>query len=581
MYQLWGGCFEEEPSKVLRRLNDSLPIDSRLFREDIQGSRAWAAEQNLSGFLSKDDHEAIQDGLNKVEKEIKEEFSKDGRLEDSEEDIHAVVEKRLFRYAGDAALRLHTARSRNDQSATDTRLWMLTSLPHLQISLKELISVLVNRAKSEIDIIMPGYTHLQRAQPVRWSHFLLSHAWALRDDVIRLKEQTTRLSRCPLGSGAIAGCALAIDRARLAHSLGFQDVTPNSMFAVSSRDHFVEFFNWASLCSLHLSKIAEDLIIYSSQEFGIIRLSDQFSTGSSLMPQKRNPDGLELIRGAAGLLLGNAMAFSCTLKGLPSTYNKDLQSDKELLFKSFDKLNDCLKVAVGTVATMEINSKRALACLDPGMLATDLAHALVRRGVPFRRAHHLVGVVLRRAAALGVDLQNLHHHEYYNICPEFGTKEELQSIFSWETSVEQYTSVGGTAKAAVNLQLNMLRTWLDAEEKNYYFKPNRMICTVRIGTFLLLALTFVCRVSSSEYNVNPDLRTLSEEELTELVPYMAKEYMRHIHSLMNAQKADMASKRMVTETNALIDTKYKTWKRNADLINSILALPKGMNDAGR
>ncbi|XP_075969516.1 argininosuccinate lyase [Anticarsia gemmatalis] len=462
-YQLWGGCFEEEPSAVLARLNDSLPVDVRLFREDIQGSRAWANEQNLSGHLSNEDNKAIQEGLNKVEQDIAEEIAQNGRLKDTEEDIHAVVEKRLFKYAGDAALRLHTARSRNDQCATDAKLWMLASLPHLKTSLKELITVLVNRAKKEINIIAPGYTHLQRAQPVRWSHFLLSHVWALRDDVIRLEEQLSRLSRCPLGSGAIAGCALSIDRVRLARSLGFKDVTPNSMFGVASRDHFVEFFNWASLCGLHLSKLAEDLIIYSSKEFGFVRFSDQFSTGSSLMPQKRNPDGLELIRGAAGLLLGDAMAFSCILKGLPSTYNKDLQSDKELLFRSYDRLSDCLKVAIGTIATMQVSSENAQKALEPGMLATDLAHALVRKGVPFRKAHHIVGTVLRRASALGVDLQNLPHAEYYAICPEFGTEAELKSLFSWEASVEQYTSIGGTSRGAVNQQIDMLNQWLGVE----------------------------------------------------------------------------------------------------------------------
>nr|XP_021181355.2 argininosuccinate lyase [Helicoverpa armigera] len=463
-YQLWGGCFEEEPSSVLRRLNDSLSIDSRLFREDIQGSRCWAAELHRSGHLTEEDNKAIQDGLNMVEKDVDEEMLKNGRLKDPEEDIHSVVERRLFERAGVAAQRLHTARSRNDQSATDTRLWMLGSLPKLHAAIKELITVLVDRASNEIDIIAPGYTHLQRAQPVRWSHFLLSHAWALRDDVTRLEEQKSRLSRCPLGSGAIAGCALPIDRMRLANSLGFEDVTPNSMFAVSSRDHLVEFFNWASLCGLHLSRLAEDLIIYSTQEFGFVRFSDQFSTGSSLMPQKRNPDGLELIRGAAGLLLGEAFGFSCVMKGLPSTYNKDLQSDKELLFRTYDRLLDCLKVAAGTIATMEVNKNKALSCLDTDMLATDIAHTLVRNGFPFRQAHHVVGSILRRASALGVDLKNLPYEEYYKICPEFKSKEELQRIFSWETSVEQYTSLGGTSREAVNHQLDILRSWLGSTQ---------------------------------------------------------------------------------------------------------------------
>ncbi|XP_026757718.2 argininosuccinate lyase [Galleria mellonella] len=459
-YQLWGGCFEEEPSSVLRRLNDSLPVDFRLFHEDIRGSQAWAHELHRSGHLSDDDYYAIENGLREVEKEIEEELYKNGKLNDTEEDIHSVVERRLCKHAGDAALRLHTARSRNDQSASDVRLWMLNSTGRLYATLKELIQVLVNRAEKEINIIVPGYTHLQRAQPVRWSQFLLSYLWLFRDDIIRLEEQRTRLSRCPLGSGAIAGCALSIDRKKLAHHLGFDDITPNSMFAVGSRDYIVEFLNWSSLCGSHLSRLAEDLIIYGSREFGFISFSDQFSTGSSLMPQKRNPDGLELVRGASGLLLGDSLAFSCVLKGLPSTYNKDLQSDKELLFRSYDKLTDCLKVMTGTVATMQVNSERALQSLEPGMLATDLAHLLVRRGVPFRRAHHYVGMALRRATALGVNIRELPHQEYSAICSDFGTEADLQTVFSWETSVEQYTSTGGTAKSAVEEQLILLNSWL-------------------------------------------------------------------------------------------------------------------------
>ncbi|XP_045785172.1 argininosuccinate lyase [Maniola jurtina] len=459
-YQLWGGCFEEEPSAVLRRLNDSLSVDVRLFREDIRGSKAWAAELYRSGHLSEDDNKSIQQGLDIVEQEIEQELSINGRLRDPEEDIHSVVERRLREHAGEAALRLHTARSRNDQSATNTKLWMMSSLERVRSEVIHLISVLLKRAQEEINIIAPGYTHLQRAQPIRWSHFLMSYAWMFRDDVCRLEEQINRLSSCPLGSGAIAGCALPIDRKKLAESMGFKQVTPNSMFAVGSRDHIVEFLNWASLCGIHLSRLAEDLIIYSSQEFGIVEHSDQFSTGSSLMPQKRNPDGLELVRGAAGLLLGDSFSFCCILKGLPSTYNKDLQSDKEILFRSYDRLLDCLKVTSGTVSTMKVNGKKAESLLEPGMLATDLAHALVRRAVPFRRAHHLVGSVLRRAAALGVDIRHLPHREYVEICPEFGSEEELRKIFSWEASVEQYTSEGGTAREAVLSQIQQLQNWL-------------------------------------------------------------------------------------------------------------------------
>ncbi|XP_013146330.1 PREDICTED: argininosuccinate lyase [Papilio polytes] len=460
-YQLWGGCFQEEPSDVLRRLNDSLGVDVRLYQQDIRGSIAWARELNHCGYITDDDYEAIHQGLKKVETEISEELCKNGRLNDAEEDIHSVVERRLRAHAGEAALRLHTARSRNDQSATDTKLWMMNNLPSLINEIKKLIMELKDRAENEINIIIPGYTHLQRAQPIRWSHFLMSYAWMLRDDVLRLEEQQCRLSSSPLGSGALAGCALHINRHRLARSLGFDCVTPNSLFAVGCRDHILEFLNWSSMCGMHLSRLAEDLILYGSQEFGLVKFSDQFSTGSSLMPQKRNPDGLELIRGAAGLLLGDAFAFSCVLKGLPSTYNKDLQSDKEIMFRSFDKLLGCLKVATGTITTMKVNAARGEALLESGMLATDLAHALVRRGVPFRRAHHLIGAVLQRAAELAIDLRDMSHDEYLAICPEFGSKEDIEKLFSWEASVEQYVSTGGTAKAAVKQQISELKEWLE------------------------------------------------------------------------------------------------------------------------
>ncbi|CAG4909613.1 unnamed protein product [Colias eurytheme] len=462
-YQLWGGCFEEEASQDLRHLNDSLAVDSRLFREDIRGSRAWAQELNKSNHLSDDHYNAIIEGLNKVEIDIERDLNAHGRLLDKEEDIHSVVERRLQEYAGDAALHLHTARSRNDQSATDTKLWMLSSLKNMKKELLQLISVVMSRAEDEINVIAPGYTHLQRAQPIRWSHFMLSYAWLLKDDVSRLNEQARRLSTCPLGSGALAGCALPIDRERLAHSLGFNDITPNSMYAVGSRDYIVEFLNWAALCSVHLSRLAEDLIIYSTQEFGFVQLSDKFSTGSSLMPQKRNPDGLELVRGAAGMLLGDSFSFSCTLKGLPSTYNKDLQVDKEITFRSYDRLMHCIKVMNGTIRTMTVNQDKAIGLLDSSMLATDLAHALVRRGVPFRKAHHIVGSVLKRAAALGVDLQHMPHKEYIAICPEFGSREELEKVFSWESSVEQYKSAGGTSRDTVGNQLQLLQKWLQDE----------------------------------------------------------------------------------------------------------------------
>ncbi|XP_072943548.1 argininosuccinate lyase [Epargyreus clarus] len=604
-YKLWGGCFEEEPSDVLRRLNDSLGVDVRLYREDIRGSKAWAQELHRSGHLSDTDNQAIQTGLEKVEKDIEEELSHKTRLCDPEEDIHSVVERRLYKYAGDAALRLHTARSRNDQTVTDAKLWMISAFQKLQDEILRLINVITTRAETEIDVIIPGYTHLQRAQPIRWSHFLLSYAWMLRDDVLRLQEQKNRLSLCPLGSGALAGCAITIDRERLAHSLGFNGVTPNSMFGVGSRDYIVEFLNWASLCGLHLSRLSEDLIIYSSQEFGFIQFSDQFSTGSSLMPHKRNPDGLELVRGAGGLLLGDAFTFSCILKGLPSTYNKDLQSDKEILFRSYDKLIDCLKVTNGTMKTMMVNAEKGTSLLDTGMLATDLAYALVRRGVPFRRAHHFVGAALKRALTLGVDLQHMPHEEYLAICPEFGREEDIQKVFSWEASVEQYTTVGGTSRAAVQHQIDLLRAWLQDYPLTCNCQVSGVICDIVHANINVLKYIIRIEIAISFFRMIAEIKTMALLAACILIPAVLSQYNNPIEIASGIADTDQSHLRYISNEDIgymknLIDayrnyrrlatdfevphdqdTKYQVWKRNADIINTLLGIPRRMLIVGR
>jgi len=380
-------------------------------------------------------------------------------LQPGDEDIHTANERRLTELIGPVAGKLHTGRSRNDQVATDLRLWLREEIRTLRQELRGLIRTGVERAREEIDLLMPGYTHLQPAQPIRWSHWLLSHVWPWQRDAQRLDQLAERVNVLPLGSGALAGNPFPIDRRFLAQELGFQDVTPNSMDGVSDRDFVAEFLFWASLTMVHLSRLAEDLILYSTQEFGFVVLADAYSTGSSLMPQKKNPDSMELLRGKSGRTLGHLTGLLATLKGLPSTYNKDLQEDKEPLFDAVDTLASALPIAAGVLATLAVLPQGLAMALTPEMLATDLADYLVRKGVPFREAHHIAGKAVRMAEERGISLPELSLMDLRQLHPAFDHDVDL--VWDFEASVEQRDVEGGTSRRAVLAQIQALERWLE------------------------------------------------------------------------------------------------------------------------
>jgi argininosuccinate lyase len=459
MSPLWGGRFTGETDPLMERFNASLPFDWRLWDADIAGSIAWAGAIRRAGLLTGEEHAQIVEGLEALRAEIGADPPA-AFAGAADEDIHSYVERRLTERIGAAAGKLHTGRSRNDQVATDMRLWLRQEAALLDRALADLMRTAVDRAHAEIDILMPGYTHLQPAQPVRWSHWLLSHVWAWARDRERLADLAARADVSPLGSGALAGCPFPVDRGVLAGDLGFVAASPNSMDAVSDRDFVAEFLFWAALLGIHLSRWAEDLIVWSSREYGFVTLADAYSTGSSLMPQKKNPDALELLRGKAGRLTGSLNQLLIVLKGLPSAYDKDLQEDKEALFDACDTLALALPVAAGVLATLTTHPERMRAALDDGLLATDLADALVRAGTPFRESHHLVGEVVRRAEALNCALRDLPLSELQAISPFFTA--DMTTVWDFERSVEQRSATGGTARASVAAQIAALRRMLES-----------------------------------------------------------------------------------------------------------------------
>ena len=454
MSPLWGGRFAGQTDPLMARFNASLPFDWRLWDADITGSVAWATAIWRAGLLTEDERDQIIRGLEAVRDEIAADPAA-AFVDAADEDIHSFIERRLTERIGAVAGKLHTGRSRNDQVATDLRLWLRGQVAELDQALAALIRAATDRAEAEIDVLMPGYTHLQPAQPIRWSHWLLSHAWAWQRDRARLADLLPHVNVLPLGSGALAGCPFSIDRAALAADLGCAAVSPNSLDAVSDRDFVAEFLFWAALLGVHLSRWAEDLILWSSREFGFVTLADAYSTGSSLMPQKKNPDSLELLRGKAGRLHGDLVGLLTTLKGLPSAYDKDLQEDKEPLFDAVDTLALTLPVARGALETLTIRPDRMEAALGDELLATDLADALVRRGVPFRQSHHLVGQVVQRAEALGCALRDVPLAALQAISPHFDA--EMAAVWDFERSVEQRAATGGAARPAVQAQIAALR----------------------------------------------------------------------------------------------------------------------------
>ena len=452
---LWGGRFGTPPDDLMRRLNDSIRFDRRLYRADIQGSLAYAAALAQAGLVSTEEHEQLIAGLERVRTEFD---AGTFRLEPGDEDIHTAVERRLRELVGPVAGKLHTGRSRNDQVATDLRLYMLDEMASLRKALVLLQTAIVEKAQAHLDVIMPGYTHLQQAQPLLFSHWLMSFFWKFQRDAERLDGVLQRTSVLPLGAGALAGNPFDVDRRALAGHLGFAGLTENSLDAVSDRDFAVEFLAWAALLQVHLSSLAEDLIIWSSREFGFVQIDEAYATGSSLMPHKRNPDSLELMRGKSGRIVGHLVGLLTTLKGLPSAYNKDLQEDKEAVFDVVDSLALELPVTTGVIHTLQVNRARIATALDDALLATDLADYLVRQGIPFRQSHHLVGHAVKRAEELGETLKGLDLAEYQAIHPAYD--EGLYAVFDYRRSVGMRDTEGGTAPAAVRRQIERARALL-------------------------------------------------------------------------------------------------------------------------
>ena len=375
-----------------------------------------------------------------------------------DEDIHTANERRLTELIGDVAGKLHTGRSRNDQVATDTRMWLRKELMRLRGYLRTLIEVAVDRAEREVDVVMPGFTHLQSAQTVRWSHWLLSHAAAWQRDDQRLGDLIKRVNVMPLGSGALAGNPFGIDRQLLAKDLEFDGVCPNSMDAVSDRDYIAEASFWASMTATHLSRWSEDLIVYCSQQFGMVKCSDAYSTGSSLMPQKKNPDALELLRGKTGTQLGSLMAVLATIKGTPTTYNKDLQEVWHAMYYTVDNMSDSLQISAGCLATLKIYPDAMERGLCAEMLATDLAEYLVRKGVPFRETHHISGAAVKLSEDRGVPLSSLTVDDLKPLCAAF--ESDVDDIWSYEKSAESRDTEGGTSRRSVLEQCAKLRAYL-------------------------------------------------------------------------------------------------------------------------
>lgn len=452
MTTLWGGRFAQKLDSAAWDLNSSLLVDQRMAIQDVDGSLAWADALHSANILLDEEHASISLGLATV----KEEFAS-GQFSfvPSDEDIHTAVERRLTELIGPVAGKLHTGRSRNDQVATDFRLWMLGAIPALDAALKDLQSALVEQAELAGETLMPGYTHLQRAQPILLSHWWLSHNWPLQRDRERLTDLTKRVSILPLGSGALSGTPVPVDRAALAESLGFAIASPNSLDAVSDRDFAAEFLFCATMIGIHLSKLSEQIVLYTSAEFGFFELSDSFSTGSSLMPQKKNPDVFELTRGKSGTLIGMLTGLLATLKGLPSTYDKDLQEDKAPVFQATDTLLAILPVIAGALLTITVKPERMRAAIDSFMMATDLADYLVSKGIPFRETHAIAGKAVRAAGEKNIGLEELSLEAYQALSPAF--EADVYQVFDPMKSVEKRNAIGGTSLQSVKNQIKQIK----------------------------------------------------------------------------------------------------------------------------
>ncbi|MEV5034970.1 argininosuccinate lyase [Sphingobium sp. LMC3-1-1.1] len=451
---MWGGRFAAGPASVMREINASIPFDKRLWKQDIAGSKAHVAMLAKQGIVDGEDAQAITEGLNRIAAE----YESDGVPVDLDlEDIHMVTESRLAELIGPAAGRLHTARSRNDQVATDFRLWVRDAIDEVEMGLQGLSDMLLARAEEHADAVMPGFTHLQSAQPVTLGHHLMAYHEMVRRDRSRFADARARLNECPLGAAALAGTGFPIDRHATAAALGFAKPTDNSLDSVSDRDFALDYLMAATQCSLHLSRLAEEFIIWASQPFGFVKLPDAYSTGSSIMPQKRNPDAAELVRGHAGRIMGCMNALCVTMKGLPLAYSKDMQDDKPPVFEAHDLLGLSIAAMTGMIETVTFRTDRMRGLAESGFAtATDLADWLVREGdIPFREAHHITGRAVAAAEAAGVQLADLPIDTLKAI--DARIDERIYAVLTVDASVASRRSHGGTAPDQVRARIAQAR----------------------------------------------------------------------------------------------------------------------------
>ncbi|MFZ1866657.1 MAG: argininosuccinate lyase [Polyangiales bacterium] len=458
----WGGRFQEELDAIAARFSASVDVDGRLWPQDIEGSIAHVRMLGDRDILSGQDVNRIVAGLERIGAAIER-----GELhwDPAKEDVHMNVEAALIEAIGEVGGRLHTGRSRNDQVATDMRLWTRQACDSTVADIDALLEVLVDKAEAHVDYLMPGYTHLQRAQPVRLAHHLLAWAEMLERDRGRLSDAAKRLNECPLGSAALAGTTFPIDREATAHALGFERPMRNSLDAVSSRDFLLETVSALAICAVNLSRVSEELVLWSSQEFGFVQMSDAFTTGSSIMPQKKNPDMPELVRGKTGRVVGSLVNLLVMLKGLPLSYNRDLQEDKAPVFEAFDTVQQCLAVLSGAIASAAFDRKRMEAALKEGFLnATEVADWLAAHGVPFREAHHVTGKLVQQAVERGETLSDLPLEVYQAAHEAFD--DSVFPALDMETAVERRAVLGGPARARVREAIADLRGRLQARRNS-------------------------------------------------------------------------------------------------------------------
>lgn len=456
MEKMWAGRFSKALDKQADDFNSSIHFDYKMYKQDIEGSMAHAAMLGAQGIISPEDSCVLIDNLQDILEELQ---SRKLSFDQSCEDIHMFIEQELTKRTGDVGRRLHTARSRNDQVALDLRMYLREKVNEIIELIKNLLSAIADQAKSHCSTIMPGYTHLQRAQPVTFGHHIMAYAMMLTRDITRLQDALVRMDVCPIGCCALAGTTYNTDRYFEAKQLGFSSIALNSIDGVSDRDFCLELMSDFSIIMMHLSRISEEIILWSSWEFKFIELDDSFTTGSSIMPQKKNPDMAELVRGKTGRVYGDLMALLTTLKGLPLAYNKDMQEDKEAIFDSIETVEKCLSIFTPMIASMRINKENMYKAAQEGFInATDLADYLVKKGLPFRSAYKIVGQLVAKCIQENKVLNTLPLEDYKSLSPLF--EEDIYEDISLESCVEKRISEGGTGKASVLKQINYITEFI-------------------------------------------------------------------------------------------------------------------------